>query len=152
MDSISFPKSSLVFSATFAHTHMAVSSHTLCITLFEASPDSPACRVIRLDENCSFDLKPEISVWPLQFQGKKWNTSSVGFDTRRQTQGTYNHSVLKKLKWSVTLNVSTLATQDIQICLSGSPLWNLLCFISKIYMHNSHNCSVKFGIHASYHY
>lgn len=131
---------------------MAVSSHTLYITLFEASPDSPAYKVICLDENCNFDLKPDISVWSLQFQAKNENKSSVGFNTRRQTQETCNHLVLKKIKWSVTVNVSTLATQDIQICLSGSPLWNFLCFISKIYTHNLYNCSVKFGIHAFHHY
>lgn len=152
MDPVSSPKSSLVFSATFAHIHMAVSSHTLCITLSEASPHSPAHRVIHSDENCNFVLKPDISVWPLQFQGKNENTSSIGFDTRKQTQGIYNNLVLKKIKWSVTVNVSMLATQDIQICCSGSHLWNLLCFINKIHMHNSYNCSVKFGIHAPYHY
>lgn len=118
MDSVSSPKSSLVFSATLAHAHVAVSAHTL----FETSPDSPAYRIIPLDENCNFDIKPDMSVWPLQFQGKNENTSSVDFDFRRQTQGTYSHLVLKKIKRSVTVNVSALATQDMQICFSGSPL------------------------------
>lgn len=74
-----------------------VSSHTLGITIFEASPDSPAHRVMCLDENCNFDLNPDISVCPLQFQGKNENVSSIGFDTIKQTQGIYDPLVLKKI-------------------------------------------------------
>lgn len=53
--------------------------------------------VMCLDENCNFNLNPDISVCPLQFQGKNVNVSPIGFDTIKQTQGIYSPLVLKKI-------------------------------------------------------
>lgn len=152
MDPISCPESSLHLTATFVHIHAVGSSHTLYITIFEASPHSPAHRVIGLDENSNFDQKADISICSLQFQGKKWKCILCRFwhqkTNREYLQSfSFKENIMNHDCECLSLsNTKTTYKSVFQDCTCET------FFISKMHMHSSCYCSVESGICVPYHY
>lgn len=151
MDTISSPKSSLLLTATFAQIHSVVSSHILCIMIFETSPDSPAhSHMLRCE--LQFLSKTRYKCLSLAVSGKEWKCILYRFWHQKTKTGDLQSFGLEENIMICDCERLSVSNTRYISCLSGSSVWNFFCFLSKIHMQSSYYCSVKFGICVPYHY